>query len=68
MNNIIPGKYYIKEIKSPLGYIKYDEEIEINTEFNDELTVTIRNKKTDIPKFEIKQKSLEVKKLPKTGM
>ena len=68
LNNIIPGKYYIKEIKSPLGYIKYDKEIEINTEFNDELTVTIRNKKTDIPKFEIKQKSLEVKKLPKTGM
>ena len=68
LNNIIPGKYYIKEIKSPLGYIKYDKEIEINTEFNEELTITIKNKKTDIPEFKIKQKTLQVKKLPKTGI
>lgn len=72
INNIIPGKYYIKEINAPTGYIKYDKEIEINTKFNEELTITIKNKKEEEPEFDIKKRGMElkteIKKLPKTGM
>ena len=72
IENILPGKYYIKEIQSPAGYILYDGYIEINPEFNEELTVTIKNSKEDVPEINSTKNKLgvknELKKLPKTGM
>ena len=72
IDNILPGKYYINEINAPAGYIKYDKEIEINTKFNEELTITIKNKKEEEPEIDIKKREIELKtelkKLPKTGM
>ena len=72
IENIIPGTYYIKEIQSPAGYILYNGFIEIRPEFNEELTITIKNAKEERPEVDVLRNSLgvknEVKKLPKTGM
>lgn len=45
VSGIIPGKYYIEEAKSPEGYTKYDELVEIDVTFNEEYTVNINNYK-----------------------
>ncbi len=72
LDNIIPGTYYLKEIKSPAGYILYDGLIEIRPEFNEELTITIKNTKEDKPEIDVTKNGLgvknQIKKLPKTGM
>lgn len=72
LENILPGTYYIKEIQSPAGYVLYNEYIEIRPKFNEELTITIKNTKEEIPNIESTENKLEfknaVKKLPKTGM
>ena len=53
VENILPGKYYIEEIKSPDGYTVYDEPIEIDVELNQKYTVNINNYKE--PEDEEKQ-------------
>ena len=69
INNLVPGTYYIKETKTIDGYEIYDELIEVKVQMNQELTVTINNKKQEKPKIETKEYSYkEVKKLPVTGM
>ena len=69
INNLVPGTYYIKETKTIDGYEIYDELIEVKVQMNQELTVTINNKKQEKPKFETKEYGYkEVKKLPVTGM
>ena len=72
LENILPGTYYIKEIQAPAGYILYDSYIQIRPEFNEELTVTIKNSKEEKPEIQISENGLkiknEVKRLPKTGM
>lgn len=72
IDNVIPGIYYVKEIQSPAGYILYDGYIQIDSEFNEELTITIKNAKEDIPEINVTKDDIgvknEVKKLPKTGM
>lgn len=72
LENVLPDTYYIKEIQAPTGYILYNGYIEIKPEFNEELTITIKNTKEEVPNIEITENKLEVKntikKLPKTGM
>lgn len=74
INNLIPGTYYLKETKTLDGYEIYEQLIKVDFILNQEVTVTINNRKEDIPEIETKQqtskevKSLEVKKLPVTGM
>lgn len=69
INNLVPGTYYIKETKTIDGYEIYDELIEVKVQMNQELTVTINNKKQEKPKIETKEYGYkEVKKLPVTGM
>ena len=53
VEHILPGKYYIEEIKSPDGYTIYDEPIEIDVELNQKYTVNINNYKE--PENEEKQ-------------
>ena len=73
----MPGRYYIREIKEPEGYIKYNQDIEINLKFNEELSVIIKNQKEEEPTIEIERDFIEINsiepeielpKLPKTGM
>ena len=72
LENVLPGTYYVKEIQAPTGYILYNGYIEIKPKFNEELTITIKNTKEEVPNIEITENKLEVKntikKLPKTGM
>ena len=68
IENLVPNKYYIKEINSIDGYEIYDELIEVDIALNEELTVTINNNKEEKPVFEKIEKEKSVRKLPITGM
>lgn len=73
IDNLQPGEYYIKEVKTIDGYQKYDQLINVKTILNQEVTVTVTNSKEEKPKIETKtqnSKSIsnqKVKKLPVTG-
>lgn len=72
IENIVPGRYYIKEVSSIDGYEKYDELIRIDVSLNQQISVMINNKKEEKPKIEITKNEIsvskkEVKKLPVTG-
>ena len=45
IENIMPGKYFIEEIKSPDGYTLYDELIEIDVELNQKYVVNVNDHK-----------------------
>ena len=71
--NLVPGIYYLKETNTIDGYEIYDQLIKVEVSLNQEVTVTVNNRKEDVPQIETIQnskevKSLEVKKLPVTGM
>lgn len=71
IENLIPGKYYIKETKAANGYEIYEELIEVEIKLNEEVSVTINNKKEEPPKIEKITKKEEVyyqRILPVTGM
>jgi TQXA domain-containing protein len=75
LENVLPGKYYIKEVNSLQGYELNEELLEISVNFGEELTVTVNNIKEETePQEEVAtQKNIEftpevVKKLPVTGM
>lgn len=55
IENIMPGKYYIQEIKSPDGYTIYDEQIEIEVELNQKYVVNVN----DYKKPENEEKEVE---------
>lgn len=55
IENIMPGKYYIQEIKSPDGYTIYDEQIEIDVELNQKYVVNVN----DYKKPENEEKEVE---------
>lgn len=74
IENLLPGVYYLKETNPTDGYEAYPELIEIKLDLNQEMTVTVNNKKEEKPKVETKKtadkevKAKEVKKLPVAGM
>ena len=45
VENILPGKYYIEEIKAPNNYTIYDELIEIDVKLNQKYTVNVNDYK-----------------------
>ena len=59
LENVLPDTYYIKEIQAPTGYILYNGYIEIKPKFNEELTITIKNTKEEVPNIEITENKLE---------
>ena len=74
ISNLVPGTYYLKETKTIDDYELYEQLIKIDLTLNQEVTVTVNNRKEDVPQFETKEqsskevKNLEIKKLPVTGM
>lgn len=68
IENIIPGTYYLKETKPKDGYEIYEDLIRVEVELNEEITVTVNNKKQEKPITEITKNTKSVKKLPVTGM
>ena len=76
VENLIPGKYYIKETRSISGYELYEKLIEVDVNLNEEFTVTVNNNKEDEPTVEKTNNEKEInytnvtspKILPVTGM
>ena len=71
VENLIPGKYYIKETKTISGYEIYEDLIEVEVNLNEEMTVTVNNNEEEIPEIEKTtdyQESTNKKILPVTGM
>lgn len=77
ISNILPGKYYLREVRTLNGYISYDEYIQIDIKLNEQINILINNsKKKDIEITEEKTnievskeiKDVIEKKLPVTGM
>jgi len=77
IDNLLPGKYYVKETRSIEGYQIYDKLIEVNLSLNETSTVTVINNLEET-KIEVEKPATEktvqqnksevVVKLPKTGM
>lgn len=66
-----PGRYYLEETSTLNGYAIYDELIETNIEYNEELTATVTNSKktVEVEKPKTTENNIQVvAKLPKTGM
>lgn len=59
IKNMLPGTYYILEKNTIEGYEKYEGEIEIKLDYNEEYTVKINNKKEEKPKVEIEKNKSE---------
>ena len=70
ISNLLPGKYYLKEVHTSLGYIPTEELIELEVAWNDSLTVTVYNQKEKKPEIKTEKNETvkQVKKLPVTGM
>lgn len=84
INNLLPDKYFIKEVKTIEGYSLYDKLIEVDLELNETANITINNSEKEVnieEKFietyveisnSTSEKQIETKqveiKLPKTGM
>lgn len=62
LNNIMPGKYYIEEVKAPEGYEKLKELIKVEIDYGEEKTIEVVNSKI---KVEISK--AVIKRLPVTG-
>ena len=58
LSGIMPGKYYLRETSTLDGYVKYDEDIEINVDLNEEFKVTVYNSKES--KVEVEKSIKEV--------
>lgn len=77
IDNLLPGKYFIKETKTLLGYEIYNKLVEVDLELNETATVNVINsEKEEEIKIENKESEISVQntqsvtsaKLPKTGM
>ena len=75
LKNIMPGKYYLKETKAPIGYDLYEDYIELDVKLYEEISVLVNNSKEEKPTVETTKNKIEVTpqpttqvKLPKTGM
>lgn len=71
IENLVPGTYYIKESNTIDGYEIYSELIKVQTDLNQQITVTVKNRQEEEPTVEINENRISatsVKKLPVTGM
>lgn len=71
LDQIMPGKYYIKEIQAPEEYEINSELLGIEIQMNEQQILEIKNKKIKIqedPPEEEKTPDIEVPRLPVTGM
>lgn len=60
IDNMIPGTYYLKEIKALDGYNLISDEIEIKLDYNEEVNVTVNNTKTKKELFEKQYENIEM--------
>ena len=60
LENMIPGKYYLKETNTLENYNLYTDLIEINLDLNEEFTVTVNNSLKEITEIDKEFESLEI--------
>lgn len=60
IENLLPGKYYLRETRTNEGYIIYNDLIEINLNLNEELTIKVNNFKEKETKIEVIKNTVEV--------
>lgn len=60
LEHMIPGKYYLEEIKTLDGYALYSDLIEIGLDNNEEFEVVVNNKKIESIKYEKEYEAVEV--------
>ena len=70
MDQLMPGTYYIREVKAPEGYALDLEMKQIDIKLNEQIVTTIKTEKTEEKIVEIieKKQVVEIPKLPVTGM
>ena len=71
VENLIPGKYYIKETRTISGYEIYEDLIEVDINLNEEMTVIVNNLEEEKPEIQKTTDNKEVTSkriLPVTGM
>ena len=61
IDGILPGDYFLEEIKAPDGYEKIEEKIKFSIGLNEEVSLVVNNSKKPV-----EEKKIE--KLPKTGL
>lgn len=60
VDNLLPGKYYLKETKTLDGYTLYEKLIEVTAKLNQSVTVTVNNSKEEVIEVKNEEKQLEV--------
>lgn len=60
VSNLVPGTYYLREVNSADGYLKYEEDIHIEIKLNEHMTITVNNKQEEKPVIEKTTSGLEV--------
>jgi len=60
LNNMMPGKYYLREIETPDKYNLYTDLIEINLSFNEDLKIIVNNSLKEVIEINKKTENLEV--------
>ena len=60
LEHMIPGKYYLEEVKTLEGYALYSDLIEIGLDNNEEFEVVVNNKKIESIKYEKEYEAVEV--------
>ena len=60
IDNLLPGKYYLKETKTIEGYCLYDKLIEIDLDLNEKITINVINHEEIKTEVEIKETELTV--------
>lgn len=64
IENLLPGKYYIREVETLEGYEMYEKVIEIDLRLNEETTVKVNNlQKDEISENETPKTELEVEQI-----
>ena len=48
IDNLLPGKYYIKETKTVEGYSLYNKLIEVDVTYNEIVNITINNSEKEV--------------------
>lgn len=65
LNDILPGKYYLRETIAPSGYDIYEDYIPIEIKFNETFSVIVNDQKEQAPEFETGKNGIEVEKAAK---
>ena len=61
ISNLLPGKYFVKEVKTVEGYVIYDKLIEMDLDLNETTKIIVNNSEKQVEyKEEKKQTELEV--------